>query len=80
MNNNLTNPNNTKNKNYLKTLLYLLIATISTIPTCIYIITLTNIDENYILPIFLNMHFFISFYLFCFTIIFHLNNLNKNLF
>ena len=78
MNNNLTTKNNTK-KNYLKTLQYILIAAISTIPACIYIITLKNIDENYILPIFLNIHFFISFYLFCFTIVFHLDNLNKKL-
>ena len=70
MNNNLTTQNNTKKKNYLKTLQYILIAAISTIPTCIYIITLKIIDENYILPIFLNMHFFISFYIFCFTTIF----------
>ena len=78
-NNNLTTQNNIKKKNYLKTLQYILISAISTIPACIYIITLKNIDENYILPIFLNIHFFISFYLFCFTIVFHLDNLNKKL-
>ncbi|ASJ20704.1 hypothetical protein BHAMNSH16_03175 [Brachyspira hampsonii] len=75
MNNNLTVKNNIKKFNYLK----ILIPAISTIPICIYILTLKNIDRGYIFPIFLNIHFFISLYLFCFTVIFHINNLNKKL-
>lgn len=69
--------NTKKNNKYLKILKYLLINIISTIPICIYIFSLKNIDKNYVFPIFLNYHFFIGFYLFCFTIIFHLENFNK---
>ena len=78
MNNTLTTSTNNTNK-YIKTLKYLLISAISTIPTCIYILTLQIIDKNYIFPIFLNIHFFISFYLFCFTIIFNIENPNKKI-
>ncbi len=64
-------------KVYIKALKYLLVAAISTIPICIYILTLRNINRSYIFPIFLNMHFFISFYLFCFAVFFHIDNFNK---
>lgn len=75
MNNDLT----IKENKYIKILKYLLITAISTLPICIYILTLRDINESYIFPIFLNSHFFISFYIFCFTIIFHINNFNKKI-
>ncbi|WP_300366085.1 hypothetical protein [Brachyspira sp.] len=75
MNNDLT----VKENKYIKILKYLLITAISTLPICIYILTLRDINESYIFPIFLNSHFFISFYIFCFTIIFHINNFNKKI-
>ncbi|MEI0603224.1 hypothetical protein R4K55_03295 [Brachyspira alvinipulli] len=62
---------------YINILKYLLINVVSTIPICIYIITLNNIDRSYIFPIFLNIHIFVSFYLFCFSVIFHINNFDK---
>ncbi|WP_028330809.1 hypothetical protein [Brachyspira alvinipulli] len=62
---------------YINILKYLLISIVSTIPICIYIITLNNIDRSYIFPIFLNIHIFVSFYLFCFSVIFHINNFDK---
>ena len=62
---------------YINILKYLLINVVSTIPICIYIITLNNIDRSYIFPIFLNSHIFVSFYLFCFSVIFHINNFDK---
>ena len=68
---------NVKNDKLINVLKHLLIAILSTVPICIYIFTLKNIDKNYMLPIFLNIHLFISFYLFCFSILFHINNLNK---
>ena len=66
-----------KMNKYIKLLKYLLINVISTIPICIYIITLNNIDTSYIFPIFLNINIFISFYLFCFSVMFHINNFDK---
>ncbi|WP_295162802.1 hypothetical protein [uncultured Brachyspira sp.] len=63
-----------KNNKYSKKLKYLLISAVSTIPACIYIFTLNNMDTSYLFPIFLNSHFFISFYLFCFTVIFNLKD------
>ncbi|MEI0516298.1 hypothetical protein R4K54_08515 [Brachyspira murdochii] len=61
------------NDKFVKVLKYLLISVLSTIPLSIYILTLSNMDRSYIFPIFLNSHLFIGFYLFCFTILFHIN-------
>ena len=65
------------NDKFIKVLKYLLISVLSTIPLSIYILTLSNMDRSYIFPIFLNSHLFIGFYLFCFTILFHINSINK---
>ena len=80
MENTLINRNNTLNNDYnkfIKALKYLLVFALSTIPTCIYIFSLKNIDTSYIFPIFLNSHLFVSFYLFCFTVLFHLIPFNR---
>lgn len=62
---------------FINILKYFIIIVLSTIPISIYILTLNNVGNDYIFPIFLNIHLFISFYLFCFSVVFHLDNLNK---